>query len=195
MSGYKLVKSGVSEYKILLSDEPEENEIVAAEELQLIMKEATGAELPIVYEDGKQKDMPVISIGQTELASSKGIDISDYELNRSGYYIKTVENQLFIVGSEDGGAMGCIYGVYDLLEECVDYRYFHFDEIYYKSKGTVYLYKYDEVVKPSFDYRSTSYTAMSNQEYMKGLRLFACDGEYGMKGYTAAKSSRSAYRR
>lgn len=60
----------MSEYVILLSDEAQENEALAATELQQILQSATGALLSVVYEGeyGITDDTPLISIGNTALA-------------------------------------------------------------------------------------------------------------------------------
>ena len=64
-SGYKLVNGGISEYRILLAENSLENELVAAQELQKFLYEATGATLPILYGDNVADNAPIISIGQT----------------------------------------------------------------------------------------------------------------------------------
>ena len=181
-SGYKLVKGGISEYKILLPVNARENELLAANELQAILKKATGALLPITYEC--EENAPVISIGQTELATQKGISAENRELNRSGYYIKTVKNQLFIVGGVNFSGAGCVYAAYDLMEDCVGYRYYHSDEVYFQQKQDVDLYQYDEEVIPSMDFRATSYLATNDEDYRRGLRLFLYDEEYGWYAHT-----------
>ena len=182
-SGYKLVKGGISEYKILLPANARENELLAANELQSILKTATGAVLPIIYEEDVE-DMPVISIGQTKLATQKGITAENRALNRSGYYIKTVEDKLFIVGGVNFSGMGCVYAAYDLLEDCVGYRYYYTDEVYIEQKSDVDLYKYDEEVIPSMDFRATSYLSLNDEEYRRKLRYFLYDEEYGWYAHT-----------
>lgn len=182
-SGYKLVNGGLSEYVILLSDDSQANETLAAQELQGVLYEATGAKLSIVYEDEFQisEKTALISIGNTDLAVEKGVLKGNENLNRSGYVIKTDENRLFIAA--EGNALGCVYAVYDLLEDVVGYRYYHSDEIYYEQKSDVELYKYDEVVKPTFDFRSTWYPALDDEDYRRHLRYFRFNEEYGWKAH------------
>lgn len=184
-SGYKLVKNGISEYKILLPQQASATEMLAANELQTFIKQATGANLAIAYEDESSKDVPVISIGETRLAAENGISAEGKQLNRSGYIMKTVGNKLFILGGENFSGMGCVYAAYDFLEDCIGYRYYHADEVYYEQKSTVDLYKYDEVIIPSIDFRATSYPALENDaEYMRRLRFFTQDEEYGWYAHT-----------
>lgn len=188
-SGYKLVKSGVSEYKILLPAQARASELQAANELCMLMKKATGVTLPIVYEEENGKDFPVISIGQTQLATENGVSAEGKNLNRSGYVIKTVGNKLFIVGGENFTGMGCVYGVYDFLEDCIGYRYYYADEIYYEQKSNVDLYKYDDVVIPSIDFRATSYPSLGNdKEYRTRLRYSLYNEEYGWYAHTQTET-------
>ena len=171
-SGYQLVKDGASEYVILLPETPTENEYMAAEELNYFMKAATKAQFSIVYEGSYavSDTSAIISIGDTEYADLKSIK-TDGTLDDSGYIMKTVGNQLFI--RSDGDGLGCVYGVYDLLETAIGYRYYYIDEIYYDEKDTVDLYKYDIVADPSFDFRTmTTWNAFlhSHEDYLRRTR-------------------------
>ena len=51
-TGYKLVNGGLSEYVILLADDAQANETLAAQELQTVLHDSTGAWLSIAYENG-----------------------------------------------------------------------------------------------------------------------------------------------
>lgn len=179
-----LVAEGVSEYVILLAANAAVNEYNAAQELQEILLAATGASLPIVYE-GQTKvtsSTSLISIGDTEYAASCGVN-TDGTLGRSGYVIKNIGKQLFI--KSDGDKRGCMYAVWDFLYDEVGYRYYYVDEIYYRQDKTVYLCKYDDTVKPSFDFRATWYQIVSeNEDYRTHLRYSLFDEEYGWKAHT-----------
>ncbi len=181
---YLLVAEGVSEYIILLSADAAVNEYKAAQELQSILQSSTGATLSIVYEGQMQikNSTPLISIGDTEYAASRGVN-TDGTLGRSGYIIKNIDNQLFI--KSDGDKRGCLYAVWDFLCDEVGYRYYYVDEIYYRQEKNVYLCKYDDTVKPSFDFRSTWYQILSeNEDYRTHLRYSLFDEEYGWKAHT-----------
>ena len=183
-SGYKLVSGGISEYRILLAENSLKNELVAAQELQNFLYEATGATLPILYGDDVAENAPIISIGQTERADAASLSVENLELNRSGYLMKTLGNSLYIIADEQFAGLGCVYAVYDLLEDCIDYRYYHSDEIHFEEKQNVELYNYDEVVMPTFDFRSTWYPALNEEEYRRRLRYFQFNEEYGWKAHT-----------
>ncbi|MBQ7912472.1 MAG: DUF4838 domain-containing protein [Clostridia bacterium] len=183
-SGYKLVSDGISEYRILIAENALKNELVAAQELQIFLYESTGATLPILYGDDVAENSPIISIGQTERAAAASLNVDNLELNRSGYLMKTVGNSLYIIADEQFAGLGCVYGVYDLLEDCIDYRFYYTDEIHYAEKKNVELYKYDDVVTPTFDFRSTWYPALSDEDYRRRLRYFLFNEEYGWKAHT-----------
>lgn len=181
---YLLVAEGVSEYVILLSDNAAVYESEAAEELQSVLQAATGATLRIVYEGNVKlnNQTAVISIGDTNFATTRGVT-TDGNLGRSGYIIKTIDNQIFI--KSDGDKRGCLYAVYDFLYDAVGYRYYYIDEIYYAQKANVPVYKYDDVEIPSFDFRSTWYQALTeNEDYRTHLRYSLFDDEYGWKAHT-----------
>ena len=183
-SGYKLVNGGISEYRILLAANSLENELVAAQELQNFLYEATGATLPILYGDDVADNAPIISIGQTERADAASLSVEGLDLNRSGYLMKTVGNSLYIIADEQFEGLGCVYAVYDMLEDCIDYRYYHSDEIHFNQKQSVELYKYDDVVTPTFDFRSTWYPVLNDEEHRRRLRYFQFNEEYGWKAHT-----------
>ncbi len=171
-SGYQLVKDCATDYVILLPEDPTQNELLAAEELNYFMEAATATSFPVVYENSYTvfDSTSIISIGDTAYADSKNIK-TDGTLDDSGYIMKTVRNQLFI--RSDGDGQGCIYGIYDLLETSIGYRYYYVDEIYYEEKDTVDLYKYDIVEDPSFDFRSMStWNAFlkSREDYLRRTR-------------------------
>lgn len=183
-SGYKLVNDGISEYRILLAENAFENEVIAAQELQGFLYEATGATLPILYGDDVSENAPIVSIGQTDRADALSLSVEGKELNRSGYLMKTVGNSLYILADEQFAGLGCVYGVYDLLEDCIDYRFYYSDEIHYDEKKNVDLYQYDEIVKPTLDFRATSYPALDDEDYRRRLRYFLYNEEYGWKAHT-----------
>ena len=183
-SGYKLVNGGISEYRILLAENSLENELVAAQELQNFLYEATGATLPILYGDNVADNAPIISIGQTERADAASLSVEGLDLDRSGYLMKTVGNSLYIIADEQFEGLGCVYAVYDMLEDCIDYRYYHSDEIHFNQKQSVELYKYDDVITPTFDFRSTWYPSLNDEEHRRRLRYFQFNEEYGWKAHT-----------
>ncbi len=171
-SDYKIVDNGMSEYQIVLADSPKSNESIAAEELQLFIKRSSGAVLPIVSESKVSQNTPMISIGETIFAQNKGISVSDEDLGSSAYKIKTDGASLFILSDRNGNGEGCIYAVYDVLEDAIGWCAYASDEIDYEEKKDIKLYVYDEIVKPTFDRRSIAYLDInSDAVYRRRMRL------------------------
>lgn len=192
-TGYKLVNRGVSEYKIVVPDEATTLEQMAAGELALFLKEATGAALPIVVSSEIKKRTPVISIGQTSVAQELNVSVSkNVDLATSGYQIKTVGDTVVILSNPNGDGEGCLYGVYDFLGDAIGYECFAEDEVYFEEKATVELYKYDEVVQPTFDQRSIGYrSTVTDMTYQRRMRLIYqyTDSRWGTSGHNQAGSN------
>ena len=179
-SGNMLVVGGNTEYVILLPAESTTNEYLAAQELSTIIFDATGAKLEIVYEGDFTVDehTPLVSIGDMQLAKDNNVRTDNTDLLRSGYFVKTVGNRLFVMS--DGSGIGLVYAVYDLCEDAVGYRYYATDEVYYEHKEDVDLYLYDGIVMPDIDFRATLYPATTyDADYRRHLRYFVWDEEYG----------------
>ena len=103
-SGHMLAVGGNTEYVILLPESNTSNEYLAANELSDIIFAATGARLEVVNE-GKYEVVdgaPLISIGNTKLAEECNVRTDNTDLLRSGYFVKTVENRLFVMSDGDG---------------------------------------------------------------------------------------------
>lgn len=179
-SGYMLSVGGNTEYVILVPADNTSNEYIAANELSDIIFNATGARLEVVIEGEYEvtDGAPLVSIGNTKLAVDGNVRTDDTDLLRSGYFVKTVDNRLFVMA--DGDERGLTYAVYDLCYDAVGYRYYASDEIYYEHKSDVDLYVYDNIVMPDIDFRATLYpTTQTDGEYRRHLRYNLWDEEYG----------------
>ena len=192
-TNYKLVNRGVSEYKIVTPDEPTALETMAASELSFFISEATGATLNTVKSSQWKKGTPAISIGETVVASEAGVSLpTDVDFATSGYLIKTVGDSLFIMSGKKGNGEGCLYGVYDFLGDVVGYECYAEDEFALDKKDTVELYKYDNVVLPSFDQRSIGYrSTITDMTYQRRMRLIhqSTDTRWGSHGHIQAGSN------
>lgn len=171
---FKLVDNGSSSYKIVLPKEATEFTQFAAEELQYFMKEATGAELAVVSEDEASNADAIISIGATSVANAGGVTVAaEDELGVSGYKIKTVDDDIYILGDIKADSEGVLYGVYDFLLDAIDLKVYASDEIAFTESENVPIYAYDNIVKPSFDERSLSYYDLRmDHTYMRRMRFF-----------------------
>ncbi len=171
-SEYKIVDNGMSEYQIVLPENSKVNEQTAAEELQLFIKQSSGAVLPIVSESKVSEKSPMISIGETVFTEKKGISVANDDLGSSAYKIKTDGASLYILSDKNGTGEGCIYAVYDVLEDAIGWCCYAADEIDYEEKKDIKLYVYDEIVKPTFDRRSIAYLDINSYSvYRRRMRL------------------------
>lgn len=173
-TAYKLIKNGESDYKIVVPEESTELLDFAAKELQQFMAQATGVTLEIVSDKKVKETGHVISLGKTTLAKKMGVKTTKKDaLGTSGYIMKTVDSSVAIVDDVNGDGEGVLYGVYDFMEDAIDFKVYAPDEIVFTTKNDVPLYAYDEVGNPTFDERSLSYReTIKDIEYRHRMRLF-----------------------
>ena len=113
---------GVSDYRIVLGASATTMDQKAAEDLARWLGEMTGAKFAVVREaDAFEPTGREISIGHTRLLQDSGLKLAKQDLSRDGYGIGVKGQQLFIVG---GSQRGIINGVYSLLEEDLDCRWY-----------------------------------------------------------------------
>ena len=97
VEGEYLYLGGVSEYSILIRDDANFYESFAATELADNLKKATGNNIPIVTESELKNPNRVISLGHTTLWDENvDIELSANDIVDSGYYIKTVDTNVYI---------------------------------------------------------------------------------------------------
>ncbi len=188
-TAYNLVQGGVSEYKIVLSATATANELFAANELANFLNLATGAELEIVTDDEYPSSDAIIAIGNTKQAQVANA-VSGQNLATSSFVLKTVGNSLYVTADKNGDGEACLYGVYQILQDAVNFRVYAADEIGYDTDNdTIPLYNYDKVYKPTFDQRELGYASIANDEtYKKRMRLVLHDTDvrWTLHGHTQA---------
>lgn len=188
-TAYNLVQGGVSEYKIVLSATATANELFAANELANFLNLATGAELEIVTDEEYSSSDAIISIGNTRQAQAANA-VSGQNLATSSFVLKTVGNSLYVTADKNGDGEACLYGVYQILQDAVNFRVYAADEIGYDTDNdTIPLYNYDKVYKPTFDQRELGYASIANDEtYKKRMRLVWHDTDvrWTLHGHTQA---------
>lgn len=180
-----LVKDGKSDYKIVVSSNPDNKIQIASNELQDLFFEATGIRLPIVNDNLEySKDNKVICLGknnyyQKALSSNEALSTENCELEHDGYKINTVGNGIFIYGNYSDGA---IFGVYGLLE--IEFSFECFSNTGYiidKNVNEVTLKNYDVVEVPDFMFRSCYYTHITNNGNTKYRMLFGEGNSFSVR--------------
>ncbi len=158
------VKSGVTDYVIVVPAECSDEITTAAQELKSFFSEATGAN-PQIY--GDDEALPTgakyFSLGETTYAEENVVGGNGGVANQ-GYRLVTVGDNLYILGNGDHGV---VYGVYDLLGFMFDYEFFR-EDIYRLNTGvsTLNFFTIDYKDAPDITYR-VGYSALS--EYNHGI--------------------------
>ncbi len=120
------IKDGRSEYKIVLSKNNSSHDSLALEEFNFFMKEATGFTLPFVLDDKVtySASEKFISIGDTTLIESAGINYDKKALKSDGCRIITKDKSIFILGADNGGVVN---GVYAFMKIYFNYEFYSRD--------------------------------------------------------------------
>ncbi|MDP6778172.1 MAG: DUF4838 domain-containing protein [Candidatus Latescibacteria bacterium] len=150
--------------KLTLSDrgEPKADVIVpqdagevvrdAAADLRSILEKMTGMAPALGQDNGKPapRGRAAIHLGQTALARS--LDLSSEGAGVEGYRIATEGRDLFILGGSDSGTS---YGIYGLLEDHLDVRWFLPGELFedIPVQTTLRIPPINETVVPHFLHR------------------------------------------
>lgn len=125
------IVDGKSEYSIVYPRSATSFESTAVSEFNEIFEMATNFTLSVRFDTGLQHDSSskYVSIGNTALLASSGIDTELEELGRDGCKVVTKDNIIYIFGGEEG----VMYGVYDFMSVTFDYEYYYDDCIEIKK--------------------------------------------------------------
>ena len=158
-----LVEDGMARAVVVTAAEPVETAGYAAQELVWHVEQATGVQLETVTEpDVPEEPYSRIYVGDTETARRNGIDPA--ELPREAYVLRSVGNDLFIVGREDdqdplreeNPNVGTLFGVYEFLESVLGVRWLWPGELgtYIPRTDTIVLGAVNELDAPALRFRS-----------------------------------------
>jgi len=180
-----LVKDGKSDYKIVISSNPDKKILLASNELQDLFYEATSIRLPIVNDNlDYSSENKVICLGKNNYYQ-KALNGNDFlstdrnKLEHDGYKINTVGNGIFIYGDYSDGA---IYGVYGLLE--IEFGFDCFSNTGYvidKNVKNVTLKNYEVVEVPDYAFRSCYYTHITNNGNTKYRMMFGEGNSFSVR--------------
>jgi hypothetical protein len=159
-----MVKNGSSDYKIVIPKDASDILIFAANELQVLFGEATGVTLPIVKDSSitYSIDAKVISLGETALFKAANLKAEKQTLDRNGFMIKTVGENIFISGAYDDGTN---FGVYGYLEQEFDFDCLS-NTCYYIEQGidNLKLKNFDVVDVPDLKVRNNGNSFITNSK-------------------------------
>ncbi len=120
------IVNGATEYKVVVPEDSDRDDAVAANEFNTFFKEATGISIVSVKDTGltHTADAKYISIGNTTLLESCGVEV-DYDLlGQQGARAFTKDNTIYLCGGYDYGAL---FAVYDFFQVCFDYEFYYED--------------------------------------------------------------------
>ena len=152
-----LLQNGQTQYKIVVPEETSLEINTARNELVTLFKEATGATLQVITDEGLAHSATnkYISLGKTALYTSAGIEskVDAATLKRDGVRILTKDQTIFFLGGTSD--YGVLYGVYDFLNLHFGFETY-FKDTYALKTGVrdLKLYSYDITDIPDIEFRS-----------------------------------------
>ena len=172
-----LVRNGRREYILVVPNIIGEFIERAVSELTFFFKQATGISLPIYRENDLPRERAkIISLGRTEALKAAKL-VSDNK-NSQAAFIKTKENNIYIFG---GGEEGALYATYDFLQILFHYEVYSNDCINLdKNVKDVPLYEFDVCDFPDINKRNKSWgPVFYNQNNLKyRFRMPFCQDDY-----------------
>lgn len=152
----QIVKSGKSEYKILISESAKSDVYIcfALLELREKIKESTGCLLEVVYDINEPLNGKYLVIGETRLANIEDLGSKQTTLKKGGYVIATKDKNVFMCGANTESSM---YAVMTFLKITLNFEQY-FTNHYSLSKNVevLPLYDFNVIDVPDFEYRMQS---------------------------------------
>lgn len=162
----EIAKSGKSSYIIVTSKLPTMMELKAAKELQTYIYKISDVWVPII-EDTQAPVEREISVGNTNRIIP--LAVSSDELGEDGFYIKTDNKRVCIMG---GNNNGILYGVNELLENYLGCRKYTPQVEYIPRTTKITLpANIDDWQVPSISSRNMLYVCANDDSFFEWLRL------------------------
>lgn len=152
-SAVTLIDNGRTGHTIIISKTAIRPEQHAADELQRFLHEISGVR-PAIATDDQPVEGKRICVGQSTCVAKLAPEIDIRSLGQEGYHIKTVGDDLIIVG---GRPRGTLYGVYTLLEDELGCRWFTPDCSRIPKNPRIIIKPMDRRYVPPLEYRATDY--------------------------------------
>ena len=149
-----LIKNGVTEFVIVLSDSPLPIEQTAANELKAFLDESTHVNWLIASEKDVPENAPQILIGNSLRAKKFFPEINPENIPYDGIEIHLKGNKLLLTGHEQRGAL---YAVYTFLENVLGIRWWTSTEHKIPAHKTLKLKPVNTSYVPKLIYREAYY--------------------------------------
>lgn len=165
-----IAENGQSEYTILIpSDNQSEAMKFAAREMKNYIQAATAAELEVATDDtAAETSGKYISLGNTALLRTAGVELDESVLGHDGYVIKRINNTVFIAGVYDSATT---FGVWEFLHHEIDYEFYAEGCYTFKKVETLKLRDFDYVDVPDFYVRNMDGYMQSHADAAYRLRI------------------------
>lgn len=141
-----------------MSDTASLNEQNAANYIKDYFLLSTGVQIPVVTETqfSSNKTERFISVGYTTLAENRGITLDNYDLGFSGYAIKTINGNTYVVSGNKASIVGAVFGYLNrelgvevYAQDCYSYT---------ENDSSYVLSGIDEVFIPDMDIATVDMT-------------------------------------
>ncbi len=156
VDGITIAGNNISEYTVVVpaGATRDDNIHYAAEELINYIDEACGIELPMAYGSADGRTI-TLSVDTTATLGTEGFDIN------------VTDGNLTIVG---GRLRGSMYAVYQILEDCIGFRFISSDGPYLYEENLVDIPEgFSEHYVPGFSSRGVRHTFSGNDPLKYGL--------------------------
>ena len=183
-----IVADGATDYKIVVPSNADANVSFAVSELQAFVKEATGAEIPVVVDSGNELDAnaKVISVGNTKVFDTSGLTFTD-DMKMTGFYVKRFGNTL-VLNAKDGN--GVVSAVYAMLAATIDLEIYSYDEYALTKMTNMPLLDFDIKYIPTVDVRELLIKSLTSQYRLRvGYYNALGKGKWALFGHTTTGSS------
>ena len=197
-----LVKNGTTEYQLVIPENAGTYTAFAQSEFVWLFEEATNITISTVTESGDglthSESAKYISIGNTKMLESAGLEAKASELGSQGVRIETKDDTIYLFG---GGPQSPLYAVYDFMQIMFDYEIYYYDvwEIN-KNVKNVKMRKFNVTDIPDIEIRCPSFGPVRSNTDNLGYRfrqplvynqyiLPAGDEEHGQSGQSIHNSN------
>jgi len=162
-----LARGGQSAYSIVLQRGADETGRLAAEELRQALRDMTGADLPVIFDDDPAPSH-IILVGDSRRFREQFPQVDLNDLGDQGFLLQTRERCLAIAG---GTSLTTLYGVYALLEEHLGCVWCSSTVSYIPKVDVARLGPLDEASRPAFRWREVYYHDAMDPAFAKRLPL------------------------
>ncbi len=167
-----ITSGGKTGYVIVTPVEPAPAVQTAAQELQEHLAEVSGATLEILCEDKAAADAKQILVGPSRRAKKLLPDIDPAKLGHDGIVIKTVGDNIVLLGRPPRGTL---YAVYTFLEDVVGCRWWTSTESFVPKKPDLSVPTLDVNYAPRIRSREAYYRDAFNGRFAARSK---CNGNY-----------------